>query len=117
MQKGASMQGSVPPTSMTSTVQDELERVKEQYCLSLKEDLVEKGHKFTGDLMLVIKVCGQCVTMKKECFFVQRISKQLEKCVWCVVQKKKCENVISESLFLNNRKSQLNCPFRPIPNE
>jgi len=90
------VKGSTPPTSTTSTVWDDLERAKkEQYCLSLKEALVEKGHKFTGDLILVIRACGQC-TMTKECFFVNRTSMQWEKCTRCVVQKKKCENVISE---------------------
>ena len=92
---------------------------KEQYRLSLKafkEDLVEKGHKFTGDWILAIMACGQCA-MTKECFFVNRTSMQREKCARCVVQKKKCENAISEFLLLNNRKSQLNCSFRSIPNE
>jgi len=88
--------------------------MQEQYRAQLKGELVAKKQKFTGDLVPSLLACEQCRMAKKECFFVNRSSGQLEKCVKCVLQKKKCEGAIGKSCLLQNRKSQLDRTSRSI---
>jgi len=103
-----------PAAPKKTTVWEDLERtMQEQYCAQLKGELVAKKQVY-GDLVLLLLACEHCRMAKKECFFVNRSSGQLEKCVKCVLQKKKCEGAISKSFLLQSRKSQLDRTSRSI---
>ena len=104
-----------PAALKKTTVREDLERtMQEQYRAQLKGELVAKKQKFTGDLVPLLLACEHCRMVKKECFFVNRLSGQLEKCVKCVLQKKKCEGAISKSFLLQSLKSQLDRTSRSI---